>query len=315
MTRLVIKRLVVSIITMWAVTVMVFVGTEILPGDVAAAILGQSATPETLAGLRTQLGLDRPAYARYLGWLGNLIAGDLGVSLSGGTPISGLIKERLGNTLFLAGLTASFAVPLALLIGALAAMFPGSIFDRSVSVVTLYLVAMPDFLVGSILVLIFAVELGWLPAISYMTESASTGQLLSSIAMPIVTLAFAITAQMARMTRATILNVMDSPYIEMALLKGVSRRRIIFKHASVNVLGPIANVIALNLTFLIGGVVIVETIFAYPGMAKLIVDAVSTRDYPVVQSCALIFCFAYVLFMLAADIIAIIANPKLWYPR
>ena len=133
--------------------------------------------------------------------------------------------------------------------------------------------------------------------------------------MPIMTLSFAITAQMARMTRATILNIMDSPYIEMALLKGVSRKRIIFRHATVNVIGPIANIIALNLTWLIGGVVIVETIFAYPGMAKLIVDAVSTRDYPVVQSCALIFCFAYVLFMLAADIIAIIANPKLWHPR
>lgn len=315
MTQLVIKRLAISIVTMWAVTVMVFVGTEILPGDVAEAILGQSATPETLAGLRSQLGLDRPAYVRYLGWLGGFVKGDLGTSLSGGTPISGLIKERLGNTLFLAGITASLAVPFALLIGSFAAMFPGSIFDRGVSVITLYLVAMPDFLVGSVLVLIFAVELGWLPAISYMTESASTGQLLSSIAMPIATLAFAITAQMARMTRATILNIMDSPYIEMALLKGVSRRRIIFKHATVNVIGPIANVIALNLTFLIGGVVIVETIFAYPGMAKLIVDAVSTRDYPVVQACALIFCFAYVMFMLAADIIAIIANPKLWHPR
>jgi peptide/nickel transport system permease protein len=300
---------------MWAVTVMVFVGTEILPGDVAGAILGQSATPETLAGLRNQLGLDRPAYMRYLGWVKSFTKGDLGVSLSGGTPISGLIKERLGNTLFLAGITASIAVPSALLIGLFAAMFPGSKFDRSVSIATLYLVAMPDFLVASILVLIFAVKLGWLPAISYMTESASIRQLLSSIAMPIITLSFAITAQIARMTRATILNIMDSPYIEMALLKGVSRKRIIFKHATINVIGPIANVIALNLTFLIGGVVIVETIFAYPGMAKLIVDAVSNRDYPVVQSCALIFCFAYVIFMLAADIIAIVANPKLWHPR
>ena len=315
MTRLVVKRLAISIVTMWAVTVMVFVGTEILPGDVAQAILGQSATPETLAGLRTQLGLDRPAYARYLSWLGGFTKGDLGTSLSGGAPISGLIKERLGNTLLLAGITASVAVPLALLIGSLAAMFPGSVFDRAVSVTTLYLVAMPDFLIASVLVLIFAVELGWLPAISYMSASASWGRMLSSIAMPVATLSFAITAQMARMTRATILNIMDSPYIEMALLKGVSRRRIIFKHATVNVIGPIANVIALNLTFLIGGVVIVETIFAYPGMAKLIVDAVSTRDYPVVQSCALIFCFAYVLFMLAADIVAIIANPKLWHPR
>jgi peptide/nickel transport system permease protein len=315
MTRLVIKRLVVSIVTMWAVTVMVFVGTQILPGDVAEAILGQSATPETLAGLRNKLGLDRPAYVRYLGWLEGLAKGDLGTSLSGGIPISGLIKQRLGNTLVLAGITASIAVPLALLIGLFAAMFPGSMFDRGVSILTLCLVAVPDFLVATILVLIFAVELRWLPAISYITESASISQLLSSIAMPIITLSFAITAQMARMTRATILNIMDSPYIEMALLKGVSRKRIIFKHATVNVIGPIANVIALNLTYLIGGVVIVETIFAYPGMAKLIVDAVLTRDYPVVQSCALIFCFAYVIFMLAADIIAIVANPKLWHAR
>ncbi|MEW6267628.1 MAG: ABC transporter permease [Thermodesulfobacteriota bacterium] len=315
MIRLIVKRLAVSIVTLWVVTIMVFAGTELLPGDVAEAILGQSATPETVAGLRGQLGLDRPAQVRYLTWLRGFVSGDLGVSLASGVPITKLIKERLGNTLFLAAVTAVMAVPIAILLGLLAAMFPGSLFDRAVSVLTLCLVAIPEFLSGSILVLIFAVYLGWLPAIAYITEFRSVGQLLSSLAMPILTLSFSITAQMARMTRATVLNIMDSSYIEMALLKGVSRGRIIFRHSIINVIGPIANVVALNLTFLVGGVVIVETIFAFPGLAKLIVDAVSTRDFPVVQSCAMVFCAAYILFMLIADIVAIVSNPKLWHPR
>ena len=315
MIRMIGKRLAVSIVTLWVVTLLVFAGTEFLPGDVAEAILGQSATPETVAGLRSRLGLDRPAHVRYLDWLQGFVSGDLGVSLASGAPISGLIKNRLGNTLFLAAITAAIAVPSAILLGLLAAMFPGSLFDRAVSVLTLCCVATPEFLVACLLVSIFAVYLGWLPAISYITEYKSVGQLMSSLAMPITSLSFSITAQMTRMTRATVLNIMDSPYIEMAVLKGVSRGRIILRHAIVNVIGPIANVVALNLTFLVGGVVIVETIFAYPGLAKLIVDAVSSRDFPVVQSCALVFCTAFILFMLIADIVAIISNPKLWHPR
>jgi peptide/nickel transport system permease protein len=309
------KRLLVSLVTLWVVTLLVFAGTEFLPGDVAEVILGQSATPETVAGLRSTLGLDRPAHVRYFDWLTGFISGDMGVSLASGAPISGLIKDRLGNTLILAAVTSGIAVPLAIVLGMLAAMFPGSIFDRTVSVSTLCLVAVPEFLTGSLLVMFFSVHLGWLPAISYNTEYHSVGHFILSLALPVMTIAFTITAQMARMTRATILNIMDSPYIEMAVLKGVSRGRIIFRHSLVNVIGPIANVVALNLTFLIGGVVIVETIFAYPGLAKLIVDAVSTRDFPVVQSCALVFCFAYILFMLLADIVAIVSNPRLWHPR
>jgi peptide/nickel transport system permease protein len=315
MIRMIVERLALGIFTLWLVSIMVFAGTELLPGDVAQAILGQSATPETVAGLRSQLGLDRPAYVRYFDWLRGFATGDLGVSLASGVPISGLIKERLGNTLLLSSVTAAIAVPVAILLGLFSAMFPGGLFDRVVSLLTLCLVAIPVFLSGSILVLIFAVHLRWLPAITYVTEYKSIGQLLSSLAMPILTLSFGITAQMARMTRATVLNVVDSSYIEMALLKGVSRMRIIFRHASVNVIGPIANVVALNLAFLIGGVVIVETIFAYPGLAKLIVDAVSTRDFPVVQSCAMVFCVAYIVFMLLADIAAIVSNPKLWHSR
>jgi peptide/nickel transport system permease protein len=315
MIRMVMKRLTVSLVTLWVVTLLVFAGTEFLPGDVAEAILGQSATPETVEGLRSQLGLDRPAYVRYLDWLSGFVTGDLGVSLASGTPITGLIRDRLGNTLILAAVTSGVAVPVAILLGLLAAMFPGGIFDRSVSVSSLCLVAVPEFLTGSLLVMLFSVYLGWLPAISYVAEYRSPGHFITTLAMPVLTIALVISAQMARMTRATILNIMDSPYIEMAVLKGVSRGRIIFRHSLINVIGPIANVIALNLTFLIGGVVIVETIFAYPGLAKLIVDAVSTRDFPVVQSCALVFSFAYILLMLLADIVAIVSNPRLWHPR
>jgi peptide/nickel transport system permease protein len=315
MIGMILKRLGISIITLWIVTLIVFAGTELLPGDVAEALLGQSATPETVAALRTELGLDRPPAVRYFDWLTGFASGDFGVSLSSGAPISDIIRDRLGNTLLLAAITAAVSVPTAIVLGLLAAMYPASLFDRMVSVLTLYLVAVPEFLTGSLLVMLFSVYLGWLPAISYISEYSSLSKLVASMAMPVMTLAFTITAQMARMTRATILNILDSPYIEMAVLKGASRSRIIFKHSLVNVIGPVANVVALNMTFLIGGVVIVETIFAYPGLAKLIVDAVSARDFPVVQSCALVFCIAYVIFMLLADIVAIVSNPRLWHPK
>lgn len=312
---MILKRLAVSLITLWVVTLLVFAGTEILPGDVAEAILGQSATPETVAGLRSQLGLDRPAHVRYLTWLSGFATGDMGVSLASGIPISDLIKERLSNTLILAAVTSVIAAPVAILLGVLAAMFPGSIFDRSISIATLCLVAVPEFLTGSLLVMLFSVYLGWLPAVSYVTEFHSVEHFIKTLTMPVLTVACIITAQMARMARATILNIMDSPYIEMAVLKGVSRGRIIFRHSLINVIGPLANIVAVNLAYLIGGVVIVEEIFAYPGLAKLIVDAVSTRDFPVVQSCALIFCMAYIIFMLVADVVAIVSNPKLWHQR
>jgi peptide/nickel transport system permease protein len=315
MTALIAKRIAVGLLTLWLVTILVFVGTELLPGDVAQAILGQSATPETLATLRTQLGLDRPAYVRYFSWLVGLMTGNLGVSLASGAQISGLIAERFANTLILAGVTAAFVVPLAIVLGLLAAMYPESVFDRIVSIGSLCLVATPVFLLGTVLVLVFAVHLRWVPAIAYVTEFRSTGHFFQTMTLPVVTLAAALIAQMARMTRATILNIMGSSYVEMALLKGVRRWRIIFVHAMRNAVGPIANVVALNLAYMVSGVVIVETIFAYPGLAKLIVDAVSSRDFPLVQSCAMVFCTAYIVFMLMADIFAITSNPRLKHPK
>jgi peptide/nickel transport system permease protein len=315
MWLVVLRRLGLGVVTLWVVSVLVFVGTEILPGDVAEAILGQSATPEAVSAIRAQLNLDRPAVVRYFDWLTNFLRGDLGMSLAANTKISEMISGRLKNTLTLAALTAAFAVPIALAMGLAAAMYPGGRVDRLVTVSTLFLLSVPEFFIAATLVLIFAVHLQWLPAITYGTEYESLWQLVKSLALPILTLTTSVVAHMARMTRAAIINVMTSPYIEMAILKGVPRRRIVLRHALLNAIGPVVNVVALNLAYLIGGVTIVETVFAYPGLAKLMVDAVSRRDMPLVQACAMIFCSAYILLILVADLLAIFANPRLKQPK
>lgn len=310
MLKLIAMRLLVGLATLLFVTVLVFLGTELLPGDVAQAVLGQSATPETVAALRERFGLNDPPVQRYFSWLGGLLTGDLGNSIATGATISSLVSERLTNTLLLAGVTAIFVVPLSILLGLLAAMYSESWFDRLVSGGTLVLVSVPEFLMGTLLVMLFAVKLNWLPSVSFRTDFDGFWDMLRILALPILTLSAVLLAQMTRMTRATVLNILSSPYIEMALLKGAQRPRIFFIHAAVNAIGPLANVVALNVAYLISGVVIVETIFAYPGLAKLIVDAVGSRDFPVIQSCAIIFCAGYVLLMVIADIIAILSNPR-----
>ena len=305
------RRLLIGIFTLWLVTVLVFIATEILPGDVAQVVLGQSATPETVAALREKMGLNDPAIHRYVNWLAGFVTGDLGVSIASGADISQLIGERLRNTLLLAGVTAVIVVPLAIGLGLVAAMYPESPFDRGLSVVSMIFVSVPEFLLATVVVMLFAVQLGWFPAVSYVTEFRSFGHMVSTLALPVLALSASLTAQMSRMTRAAVINILGSPYIEMALLKGIDRRRIVLRHAAANAIGPIANIVALNLAYLVSGVVIVETIFAFPGLAKLIVDGVASRDFPVVQSCAMVFCAAYILLMLVADIVAIISNPRL----
>jgi peptide/nickel transport system permease protein len=315
MLKMVLRRILIGIGTLWVVSVLVFIGTSILPGDVAQIILGQSATPETLAALRAELGMDRPWYVRYFDWLGNLATGDLGTSKAGGASISSLIGGRLGNTMLLAGIVAAISIPISVVLGLLAAMYPGTWLDRIVTFATLSLISVPEFFIATFMVLILAVQLHWLPAIAYMSGNETGWQLARALAMPIITLVIVVSAQMIRMTRAGILNVMNSPYIEMAILKGVPRRRIILRHALFNAIGPIVNVIALNLAYLVSGVVVVETIFAYPGLAKLMIDGVQTRDLPLVQACAIIFCATYVVLILIADIASILSNPRLRQPK
>jgi peptide/nickel transport system permease protein len=315
MGAMVLRRLAIGFATLLTVSVLVFAGTEILPGDVAQIVLGQSATPESLAALRAELGLDQPWYVRYFGWLGDMMTGDLGISKAGGAAIGDLIGERLANTLFLSGIVALISVPLSVVLGLVAAMYPGTWIDRVLTFGTLSLISVPEFFIATFMVLIFSVELGWLPAIAYMSGDETFFELVGALLMPILVLTIVVAAQMIRMTRAGILNVMNSPYIEMAILKGVPRQRIILRHALFNAIGPIVNVIALNLAYLVSGVVIVETIFAYPGLAKLMVDGVQTRDLPLVQACGMIFCGTYVVLILAADVISILSNPRLRHPK
>ncbi len=315
MIQMVNHRILIGVATLIVVSIIVFIGTSILPGDVAQIILGQSATPETLAKLRTELGMDQPGYIRYFAWLKDMATGDLGISKAGGATITSLIGGRIGNTMMMAGFVALVSIPISVALGLFAAMHPGTWFDRIVTFCTLSLISVPEFFIATLLVLILAVELRWLPAISYLSGDESGWQLLKALAMPIITLVIVVSAQMIRMTRAGILNVMNSPYIEMAILKGVPRRRIILRHAFFNAIGPIVNVIALNLAYLVSGVVIVETIFAYPGLAKLMIDGVQTRDLPLVQACAMIFCGTYVVLILLADVASILSNPRLRQPK
>jgi len=321
MFRMILRRLGIGVVTLIVVSMLMFAGTEILPGDVAEIMLGQEATPSSLKALRKELGLNKPAPVRYFEWLGDMFTFDLGMSLAGrgngggGTTIEVLIGARLNNTLLLSSIVAIIAVPLSVTLGLIAAMFPTSLYDRIVTFTTLCLVAVPEFFIATMLVLILAVNLKWLPSIATMTDFQSLGHMLRSLAMPIITLTVVLLAQMARMTRAAVLNVMSSPYIEMAILKGVPRNRIILRHALFNAIGPIVNIIAVNIAYLVSGVVIVETIFAFPGLAKLMVDGVQVRDMPLVQACGMIFCGTYVVLILISDIASIVSNPRLRHPK
>jgi peptide/nickel transport system permease protein len=294
---------------------MVFGGTEILPGDLAQAVLGQNATEESLAAVRQRLGLDRPAHVRYAQWLRDLATGSLGVSLASGRPVRELIGERVGNTLRLAGLAAVVTLPLALALGFLSAMKAGSVWDRAISSTTLCLMSVPEYFIAAVLVLVFAVRLHWLPVTATVRPDQTWLQSLAALALPVITLSTVLLAHTARMTRAAILNVLSASYIEMAILKGASRLRIVFHHAVPNALPPILNVLALNLAYLVSGVIVVEAVFNYPGLASLLVGAVATHDLTVVQACAMIFCVAYVALNLLADLLAILANPRLRRPR
>lgn len=304
------QRLGLGLVTLFVISLLIFGALEMLPGDLAEEILGQSATPETVAAFRRELGLDLPAHVRYLEWLGGVVQGDFGVSLANQRPISDLIAGRLGNTLFLALFAAAIAVPLALTLGILAALFRNSLYDRAVNVFTLSSISFPEFFVAYILIF-FLAQTGMFPSISNISPGMEFTEKLHRSFLPALTLTLVVTAHMMRMTRAAIINLLASPYIEMARLKGVPPSRIILRHALPNALAPIINVIALNLAYLITGVVVVEVVFVYPGLGQLLVDSVSKRDVTVVQAASLIFAAAYVLLNLTADVLSTLSNPRL----
>ncbi len=281
----------------------------------ATAILGQEATPETVAAFRKELKLDLPPHVRYFAWLGDFLRGDMGNSLANKRPISELIFWRFQNTMFLAASAAVVAVPVAVILGILAALYRNSLFDRTISMVTLSTISFPEFFVAYILIALLSVQIVIFPSISNINDQMSFWQKIHAIILPCLTLTLVVVAHMMRQTRAAIINILASPFIEMARLKGIKRMRVIVLHAFPNALSPVINVIALNLAYLVVGVVIVEVVFVYPGMGQLLVDSVSKRDIPVVQASGLIFAAVYVGLNLLADIMSIITNPRLRNPR
>jgi len=307
---LILRRIGSGLLTLFIVSALVFFITSMLPGDAAQMILGQSATAETVAALRQQLGLDQPLLMRYFSWLFGMLHGDFGTSFASNLPVTQLVAQRIPATFQLAATTTLVSVPLALIIGITAAMKRGSLLDRALVVSTMAVVAVPEFLVATVAVIIFAVKLHWVPAMSLGSTHQDFLGFLRTFALPVMTLCCVVVAQMARMTRAAIVNQMDSPYLEMTLLKGVSPLRAMLRHALPNAVGPIANAISLSLSYLFGGVIIIESIFSYPGLASQMVDAVSNRDLPVVQLCVMFFAVCYLVLLMIADVLTIAFNPK-----
>ncbi|MCV6576654.1 MAG: ABC transporter permease [Cohaesibacter sp.] len=315
LAKMVLQRLGLGLVTLFVVSIIIFSAVELLPGDIAQQILGQAATPETVAAFRAELGLDRPPVERYFDWLAGAMIGDFGQSLANQREISSLIGGRFANTLFLAGYAAMIAIPLSVILGLLAALYRNSFFDRFINMVTLSSISFPEFFVAYILIVFLAVRGQVFPAISSLNEDMSLLDMLYRAFLPALTLTLVVTAHMMRMTRAAIINLLASPYIEMARLKGMSQARVIVKHALPNALAPIINVIALNLAYLVTGVVLVEVVFVYPGLGQLLVDSVANRDITVVQASCLIFAGVYILLNLLADILSIATNPRLMHRK
>lgn len=327
---IILQRLGLGLITLFVVSIVIFGAVNLLPGDFAQAILGQGATPEAVEAIREDLGLNKNPVVRYFDWLGGALTGDFGTSFAqanfaefagsdtgkGGIgSVAAQLQPRFMNTLFLASVAAIISIPLSLTLGILAALYRNSAYDRIVNVSTLSAISSPEFFLAYILILALAVINPIFPAVSNVHDGLSFWERVNATMLPALTLTLAVTAQMMRMTRASIINLLASPYIEMARLKGLSPMRVIVKHALPNALAPIINVIALNLAFLITGVVVVETVFVYPGIGQLFVDSVKIRDIPIVQACCLVFAATYILLNLTADIASILTNPRLRHPK
>lgn len=315
MLKLIASRLGQGVITLFAVSVLIFICTQILPGDVASAVLGQGATPEALAAFRKELGLNEPAYMRYFNWLWGAVRGDLGVSMTNQRVIIDELLPRLYNTLFLAGYAALIAIPLSVGLGILAAINEGKLVDKASNILTLITISIPEFFIAYLMIIFFVVELGWFPSLATVYPGIEFGERVYITTLPAVALTMLVAAHMLRMTRSSVLSVMSSPYIEMAFLKGAKRTRVISRHALPNAAAPIITVIALNLAYLVVGVVVLEAVFVYPGIGQLMVDAVSKRDVPVIQACGLVFAMVFVVLNTLADVAIILVNPRLRHKR
>jgi peptide/nickel transport system permease protein len=313
--KLVVQRVALGLLLLLAVSAVIFLGVEALPGDTAQAILGQQATPEALANLREKMGLNQPPLTRYFQWLGGVLTGDLGTALTNGADIAQSIGQRLGNTLFLAGCAAVIAVPLAILLGLIAARYAGKWPDKLISGITLTTISLPEFVAAYFVIYLLTQLIPIFQPVAMVFPGMGFWEKLHAIALPVIVLVLVVLAHMMRMTRAAILNVMQSAYIETAELKGLSPMTIIWRHAFPNAIAPVVSVVMLNLAYLVVGVVVVEVVFGYNALGQYLVDHVTKRDLPVVQAVGLIFAAVYIFLNMLADIIGILANPRLRHPK
>ena len=313
--KLLVQRIALGLLLLLGVSAVIFLGVEALPGDTAQAILGQSATPQALENLREKLGLNDPPLTRYFLWLGGVLTGDLGTALTNGVDIAQAIGQRLGNTLFLAGCAAVIAVPLAILLGLIAARYAGKWPDKLISGVTLTTISLPEFVAAYFVIYLFTQLIPIFQPVAMVFPGMSFWAKLNAVALPVIVLVLVVLAHMMRMTRAAILNVMQSAYIETAELKGLSPMTVIWRHAFPNAIAPVVSVVMLNLAYLVVGVVVVEVVFGYNALGQYLVDHVTKRDLPVVQAVGLIFAAVYIFLNMLADIIGILANPRLRHPK
>lgn len=312
MLSMILKRLAVSVLVLLAVSFVVFVFTLLLPGDPAQAILGQQATPERLEALRSQLGLDQPWWQRYFDWLGGVLTGDLGVSAATGGSISALLGERIVNSLVLMAIAAVIAVPLGLALGTWAALRRGRASDTALNTGSMILASLPEFVVGIVLVALFSTTvLQILPSVTMAAPGTRVWEFPLQLVLPVAALVLVVVPYMVRMMRQTMTEVLSSGYVEMARLKGVPERQVILRHALPHAIGPVAQVVAMQLAWLAGGIVVIEVLFRYPGIGQAMVDAVNNRDVQVVQTISLLIAAFYVVVNLLADVVGILANPKL----
>jgi len=313
--KLVGQRIALGLLLLLAVSMVIFLGVEALPGDTAQAILGQEATPVALANLREKLGLNEPALWRYFHWLGGVLTGDLGKALTNGADIATSIGQRLGNTLFLAGSAAAIAVPLAIVLGLIAARYAGRWPDRLISGLTLATISLPEFVAAYFVIYLLTQLVPIFQPVAMVFPGMSFWEKLHAVALPVIVLVMVVLAHMMRMTRAAILNVMQSAYIETAELKGLSPMTVVWRHALPNAIAPVVAVVMLNMAYLVVGVVVVEVVFSYNALGQYLVDHVTKRDLPVVQAVGLIFAAVYIGLNMLADIIGILANPRLRHPK
>ena len=300
-----------GVITVFLVSVIIFAGVEVLPGDACTTYLERDARGPLLEACRERLGLNDPSIERYFKWVRNALVGDFGVSANGVQTISELVGDRLSNSLLLAAAAIVTGVPMAIVLGAITGLWRDKPLDLIVSTTAIFAMTVPEFVTATVLILIFSVWLGWLPGIVLTPPGAPVSEFFPEILLPVIVLAMVMTAHILRMVRSSVIEVMGGEYVQMATLKGVPYWQIVFRHALPNALLPAINVVALTIAWLLGGVVVIEVVFNYPGLGRMMVDSIADQDLPTVQVIALLVATAYVGVNLTADLLTLIANPRL----